>query len=153
MKLCRLGRPGREIPCVLDAADRPRDVSEIVPDFGPSQIAAGLVDRLAGADLSALPVVPIEGRRIGPPVVTRDEVADPRALAPWLDVSGAPMQRGSTASMIFSMRRIVSHMSQFCRLEPLICVRSDAGWSSGTLGIEGLGNQGQAVTEPAGSAR
>ncbi len=55
---------------------------------------------------------------IGPYLVTKDEVADPQNLSMSLDVSGQRMQTGSTATMIFSVRQIVAHVSQFITLHP-----------------------------------
>src|SRR5215208_1818896 len=36
---------------------------------------------------------------IGPFLATPDEIANPHALAMWLDVNGQPRQRGTTANM------------------------------------------------------
>jgi len=55
---------------------------------------------------------------LGPWLVTADEVGDPQALAIELDVNGQPMQRGNTASMVFGVAHLVSHISQFMTLEP-----------------------------------
>lgn len=53
---------------------------------------------------------------IGPYLVTKDEVPDPQNLSMSLDVSGKRMQTGSTATMIFSVKQIVAHISQFLTL-------------------------------------
>ena len=55
---------------------------------------------------------------IGPWMVTRDEVADPQALDLWLDVNGQRMQDGNTETMIFSVKTIVSYLSQCMSLQP-----------------------------------
>lgn len=55
---------------------------------------------------------------MGPWLVTRDEVADPQALELSLDVNGQRMQAGSTATMVFSVAQIVSHLSQMMTLQP-----------------------------------
>lgn len=55
---------------------------------------------------------------IGPWLVTRDEVADPQALELSLDVNGQRMQAGSTATMVFSVAQIISHLSQMMTLHP-----------------------------------
>ncbi|THD43697.1 MAG: FAA hydrolase family protein [Bradyrhizobium sp.] len=97
---------------------------------------------------------------IGPWLVTTDEIADPQKLSMWLDVNGERMQNGSTATMIFGVRTLVSHLSQFMILEPgdVITTGTPPGVGSGkkpprflkagdtvSLGIEGLGQQAQRV--------
>lgn len=67
MKLVRIGPAGREVPCLMDATGRARDVSAHVADFGPETLAT-LSDRLAGIDLGQLPEVAMDGARIGPPM-------------------------------------------------------------------------------------
>lgn len=69
MKLMRYGdRYGSKVPCVLDGDGAARDVSSLVADFGPRTLSMDLLDRLAGADLSALPVLDTAGLRTAPPV-------------------------------------------------------------------------------------
>ena len=102
---------------------------------------------------------------IGPWLVTRDEVPDPQNLAMWLDVNGRRMQTGSTKTMIFSVAKLVSYVSQFMTLEPgdIITTGTPPGVGMGMkkdgkpapvflkkgdvmkLGIEGLGEQEQTV--------
>jgi 2-keto-4-pentenoate hydratase/2-oxohepta-3-ene-1,7-dioic acid hydratase in catechol pathway len=67
LKLVRFGPAGHEKPGIVDAGGTIRDVSSIVPDFGPETISPALKDKLAGADLASLPAAP-EGARIGAPV-------------------------------------------------------------------------------------
>ena len=55
---------------------------------------------------------------LGPWLVTRDEVADPQALDLTLDVNGQRMQAGNTATMIFTVAQIISHLSQMMTLHP-----------------------------------
>ncbi|TDE39089.1 fumarylacetoacetate hydrolase family protein [Antarcticimicrobium sediminis] len=55
---------------------------------------------------------------LGPWLVTRDEVSDPQALELTLDVNGQRMQAGSTATMVFSVAQIISHLSQMMTLHP-----------------------------------
>ncbi|WP_137925829.1 fumarylacetoacetate hydrolase family protein [Cupriavidus sp. 2SB] len=96
----------------------------------------------------------------GPWLVTRDEVPDPQKLGMWLDVNGERMQKGSTATMVFDVATVVSYVSRFMTLEPgdLIATGTPPGVGMGfkpprylkagdvmTLGIEGLGEQRQAV--------
>lgn len=98
---------------------------------------------------------------VGPWLVTRDEVPDPRALSMWLDVNGERMQDGSTATMIFGVEEIVSYCSRLMQLEPgdIITTGTPPGVGMGqkpepryleagdvvTLGIGGLGAQRQDV--------
>jgi 2-keto-4-pentenoate hydratase/2-oxohepta-3-ene-1,7-dioic acid hydratase in catechol pathway len=96
----------------------------------------------------------------GPVLVTRDEVADPQALEMALSVNGAPMQQGSTATMIFGVAHIVSYLSRFVLLEPgdLILTGTPPGVGMGktppryladgdrvSLSVEGLGQQDNIV--------
>jgi len=97
---------------------------------------------------------------IGPWLVTRDEIENPQKLAMWLDLNGKRMQTGNTKTMIFSVAKIVSHLSQFMTLMPgdVITTGTPPGVGLGmkpplylkkgdvmTLGIEGLGEQRQLV--------
>ncbi len=97
---------------------------------------------------------------IGPWLVTRDDVPNPQKLDMWLDVNGKRMQNGSTKTMIFSVAKIVSYVSQFMTLEPgdVICTGTPPGVGMGmkpptflkkgdvvTLGIQGLGEQSQTI--------
>ena len=97
---------------------------------------------------------------LGPWLVTRDEVPNPQKLDMWLDVNGVRRQTGSTKTMIFSVAKIVSYVSQFMTLEPgdVICTGTPPGVGLGmkppmflkkgdvmTLWIEGLGEQRQQV--------
>jgi len=97
---------------------------------------------------------------LGPLLVTRDEIANVQKLDMWLDVNGARMQRGSTATMIFNVRMLVSYISHFMILEPgdVITTGTPPGVGMGmkpprflkagdtvSLGIEGLGQQAQRI--------
>ena len=97
---------------------------------------------------------------IGPYLVTRDDVPNPQKLSMWLDLNGKRMQTGSTRTMIFSVAKIISYVSQFMTLEPgdIITTGTPPGVGLGmkpplyvkkgdvmTLGIEGLGEQRQVV--------
>lgn len=97
---------------------------------------------------------------IGPWLVTRDEIANVQKLSMWLDVNGKRMQTGNTKTMIFSVAKLVSYVSQFMTLEPgdVITTGTPPGVGLGmkpplylkkgdvmTLGIEGLGDQRQEV--------
>lgn len=97
---------------------------------------------------------------LGPWLVTRDEIENPQKLAMWLDVNGKRMQTGNTRTMIFSVAKIVSHLSEYMTLMPgdVIITGTPPGVGMGmkpkrflkagdvmTLGIEGLGTQTQHV--------
>jgi 2-keto-4-pentenoate hydratase/2-oxohepta-3-ene-1,7-dioic acid hydratase in catechol pathway len=97
---------------------------------------------------------------LGPYLVTPDEIADAQDLALWLDVNGARMQAGSTATMIFGLNYLVSYVSRFMRLEPgdVITTGTPPGVGMGQkpprflqlgdvveLGVAGLGTQRQQV--------
>jgi 2-keto-4-pentenoate hydratase/2-oxohepta-3-ene-1,7-dioic acid hydratase in catechol pathway len=101
----------------------------------------------------------------GPWLVTRDEVPNPQKLGMWLDLNGNRMQTGSTKTMIFSVAKLVSYVSEFMTLEPgdIITTGTPPGVGMGikkdgqsapiylkrgdvmTLGIDGLGQQRQKV--------
>jgi 2-keto-4-pentenoate hydratase/2-oxohepta-3-ene-1,7-dioic acid hydratase in catechol pathway len=96
----------------------------------------------------------------GPWLVTPDEVPDPQALAMWLEVNGHRYQNGSTATMVYGVKYLVSYLSQFMSLQPgdIISTGTPPGVGLGqnpqvylkegdivTLGIAGLGTQRQVV--------
>jgi 2,4-didehydro-3-deoxy-L-rhamnonate hydrolase len=97
---------------------------------------------------------------LGPWLVTADEIENVQKLGLWLDVNGTRMQTGSTKTMIFDVKTIVSYISQFMVLEPgdVITTGTPPGVGLGkkppvylkagdvmTLGIDGLGEQRQMV--------
>jgi 2-keto-4-pentenoate hydratase/2-oxohepta-3-ene-1,7-dioic acid hydratase in catechol pathway len=55
---------------------------------------------------------------IGPWLVTKDEVPDPQNLRLWLEVDGHRYQNGSTKTMIFGVKKLVSYLSNFMSLYP-----------------------------------
>ena len=55
---------------------------------------------------------------LGPWLVTKDEIPDVQKLSMWLDVNGQRRQTGSTSTMIFSMAKCISYVSQFMTLLP-----------------------------------
>lgn len=96
----------------------------------------------------------------GPWLVTKDEVPDPQNLAMWCDVNGERMQDGTTATMVYGVKHLVSYLSQFFTLHPgdIISTGTPPGVGMGmkpprylkegdvvTLGIAGLGDQRQDV--------
>ncbi|OAF06468.1 2-hydroxyhepta-2,4-diene-1,7-dioate isomerase [Bradyrhizobium centrolobii] len=97
---------------------------------------------------------------LGPWLATKDEIKDVQNLSMWLDVNGQRRQTGSTATMIFSMAKCISYVSQFMTLLPgdVITTGTPPGVGMGmkpptflnvgdvvTLGIEGLGEQRQEI--------
>ena len=97
---------------------------------------------------------------VGPYLVTRDEVKDPQNLELWLNVNGKRMQTGNTKTMIFSVKEIISYVSEFMTLfaGDIITTGTPPGVGSGmkpqvflkagdvmTLGISGLGEQRQKI--------
>ena len=99
--------------------------------------------------------------QLGPWLVTRDEVADPQDLAMWLTVNGVKRQNGSTKTMVYGVKYLVSYLSQFMSLEPgdVISTGTPPGVGMGIkpapvylkkgdvveLSVEGLGQQKQDV--------
>jgi 2,4-didehydro-3-deoxy-L-rhamnonate hydrolase len=98
---------------------------------------------------------------VGPYLVTADEVGDPQNLDMWLDVNGVRKQTGNTRTMIFSVRTLVSYISEFMTLNAgdLITTGTPPGVGLGQkpapvylragdvveLGISKLGTQRQTV--------
>jgi len=97
---------------------------------------------------------------LGPWLVTRDEIADVQKLGMWCDVNGERRQTGNTSTMIFSMAKCISYVSQFTTLLPgdIVTTGTPPGVALGmktpkylnvgdvvTLGIEGLGEQRQEI--------
>lgn len=97
---------------------------------------------------------------IGPWMVTRDKVADPQNLDLWLEVNGKRFQDGNTRTMIFSVKKLLSYISEFMSLLPgdIISTGTPPGVGLGQkppvylkagdtmrVGIQGLGEQQQAT--------
>ena len=97
---------------------------------------------------------------LGPWLVTPDEIGDVQKLDMWLDVNGERMQTGSTSTMIFGVKQLVSYISHFMILEPgdVITTGTPPGVGQGkkpphflkagdrvSLGVDGLGRQAQRV--------
>ena len=97
---------------------------------------------------------------VGPWLVTPDEVGDPQRLAMGLSVNGEVMQKGSTATMIFPVARIISYLSGMMTLHPgdIVATGTPPGVGMGMAPprylapgdvveawIEGLGRQRQTV--------
>ena len=103
---------------------------------------------------------------IGPWLVTRGDVPNPQRLGLWLEVNGERMQTGHTRTMIFSVARLIAYTSRFITLHPgdVLTTGTPPGVGMGrrdaagrpaprylkagdvmTLGVDGLGQQRQAV--------
>lgn len=97
---------------------------------------------------------------VGPWLVTKDEIPDPQALDIWLEVDGKRCQDGSTKTMIFDVKTIISYVSRHMTLLPgdIIPTGTPPGVGLGMkppqflkpgnvmrLGISGLGEQRQEV--------
>ena len=99
----------------------------------------------------------------GPWMVTKDEVSDPQNLALWTEVNGKRMQNGSTKTMVFGVRELVSYVSHFITLHAgdVIATGTPPGVALGMkphpvylepgdvmrLGVEGLGIQTQRILQ------
>ncbi len=99
----------------------------------------------------------------GPWVVTKDEVPDPQNVALWTEVNGKRMQNGSTKTMIFGVRKLVSYVSHFITLHAGDVISTGTPPGVGLaikphpvflkvgdtmkLSVEGLGVQTQRVVE------
>ena len=100
---------------------------------------------------------------VGPYFVSADQIKDIQALSIWSEVNGEMRQQGSTADMVFGVKEIVSHLSQFMTLYPgdIIFTGTPAGVGDGMdppqylrpgdvvrIGVEGLGEQRQIIAPP-----
>lgn len=100
---------------------------------------------------------------VGPYLVTRDVIDDVQNLSIWSEVNGEMRQQGNTADMVFGVRQIVSHLSQFMTLYPgdIIFTGTPAGVGDGMvppnylkpgdvvrIGIEHIGEQRQTISPP-----
>jgi ureidoglycolate lyase len=103
---------------------------------------------------------------LGPWLVTKDEIPDPQNLSMYCDVDGVREQNGSTKTMIFGVKQIVSYVSQCITLNPgdVIFTGTPPGVGLGKkpvpiflkagqtmkLGIAGLGEQTQKLVASGG---
>lgn len=100
---------------------------------------------------------------VGPYFVSKDQVDDIQNLSIWSEVNGEMRQQGNTADMVFGVKEIVSHLSQFMTLYPgdIIFTGTPAGVGDGMvppqylkpgdvvrIGIENLGEQRQTISPP-----
>ncbi len=99
---------------------------------------------------------------VGPWLVTKDEITRPQNLSLWLDLNEKRMQNGTTKTMIFNVKEIVSYVSHYMTLYPgdIIATGTPPGVGQGMkpprylkkgdkmrLGIDGLGVQSQNVVQ------
>ena len=100
---------------------------------------------------------------VGPYFVSKDQIDDIQSLSIWSEVNGEMRQQGNTADMVFGVKEIVSHLSQFMTLHPgdIIFTGTPAGVGDGMdppqylrpgdvvrIGIEGIGEQRQTIAAP-----
>ena len=100
---------------------------------------------------------------VGPYLVTRDMIKDVQNLSIWSEVNGEKRQQGNTTDMVFGVKEIVSHLSQFMTLNPgdIIFTGTPAGVGDGMdppvylapgdvvrVGVESLGTQRQIIQRP-----
>ncbi|HCA36301.1 MAG TPA: 2-hydroxyhepta-2,4-diene-1,7-dioate isomerase [Gammaproteobacteria bacterium] len=100
---------------------------------------------------------------VGPYLVSGDQIDDIQNLSIWSEVNGEMRQQGNTADMVFGVKEIVSHLSQFMTLHPgdIIFTGTPAGVGDGMdppqylkpgdvvrVGIEGIGEQRQTIAAP-----
>lgn len=106
---------------------------------------------------------------LGPWLVTADEVPEPQRLGIYLDLNGKRWQDGNTASMVFNIRFLISHISQFMTLLPgdVLATGTPAGVGGKAtppvflragdelrLGVENLGEQrARVVASPLSNLR
>ena len=97
---------------------------------------------------------------VGPWLVTKDETSRPQNLSIWLELNGKKMQNGSTKTMVFNIKELISYVSHYMTLYPgdIIATGTPPGVGMGMkpprylkkgdemkLGIDGLGVQIQKV--------
>ncbi|MDA0689480.1 MAG: fumarylacetoacetate hydrolase family protein [Proteobacteria bacterium] len=100
---------------------------------------------------------------VGPYFVSKDQIDDIQNLSIWSEINGEMRQQGNTADMVFGVKEIVSHLSQFMTLYPgdIIFTGTPAGVGDGMvppqylkpgdvvrIGIESLGEQRQTISPP-----
>jgi 2-keto-4-pentenoate hydratase/2-oxohepta-3-ene-1,7-dioic acid hydratase in catechol pathway len=67
MKIARIGEIGAEKPVVIDG-DQAILVDSLISDWDRESLSNGAFEKVSAADLSALPRVPLAGKRIGSPI-------------------------------------------------------------------------------------
>ena len=100
---------------------------------------------------------------VGPYLVTQGLITDVQNLSIWSEVNGEKRQQGNTTDMVFGVKEIVSHLSQFMTLNPgdIIFTGTPAGVGDGMeppvylvpgdvvrVGVDGVGAQRQTIQRP-----
>ena len=62
MKLCRIGKKGKEKPALIDEQNNYRDLSEIIEDFNPSTLNFDILEKLKKLNINKLPKIDITER-------------------------------------------------------------------------------------------
>ena len=62
MKLCRIGKKGKEKPALIDEQNNYRDLSEIIEDFNPSTLNFNILEKLKKLNINKLPKIDITER-------------------------------------------------------------------------------------------
>lgn len=143
-----------ETPSVSNTVDYELEIAAIIGRRGKSIPLAEAENYVAGYavfnDISARELTIAVGRKtrpmddffdwlngkwcdtfaaLGPFLVTRDEIGDPRALEMSLKVNGELRQHSAAGEMIFTVPESIAFISQFITLEPgdLICMGTPGG--------------------------
>ena len=122
-----------ELPAASSKVDYEAEVAIVIGRRAKEITEAEAIDHLAGYtlfnDLSArdlqfatpqwMPGKVFDGAApCGPAIVTCDEAGPDDAIGIALDLNGERMQEATTADLIFSIPRIVAHLSSLMTLEP-----------------------------------
>ncbi len=122
-----------ELPAASSKVDYEAEVAIVIGRRAKEITEAEAIDHLAGYtlfnDLSArdlqfatpqwMPGKVFDGAApCGPAIVTCDEAGPDDAIGIALDLNGERMQEDTTAGLIFSVPRIVAHLSSLMTLEP-----------------------------------
>ncbi|MFL5870460.1 MAG: fumarylacetoacetate hydrolase family protein [Solirubrobacterales bacterium] len=122
-----------ELPAASEKVDYEAEIAFVVGRRGKDVSEADAIDHLAGYtlfnDLSArdlqfatpqwMPGKVFDGAApCGPAIVTPDEAGPPDQLEIALDLNGQRMQEARSDDLIFSIPRLVSHLSSLMTLEP-----------------------------------
>lgn len=143
-----------EIPSVSSTVDYELEIAAVIGRRGKSIPLAEAESYVAGYavynDISARHLTIAQGRKtrhmddffdwlngkwcdtfssLGPYLVTRDEIGDPRDLEMSLRVNGTLKQHSAAGEMIFTVPESIAFISQFITLEPgdIICMGTPGG--------------------------
>lgn len=143
-----------EIPSISTTVDYELEIAAVIGKRGKAIPLAEAEDYIAGYavfnDISARHLTIAEGRStrpmddffdwlngkwcdtfaaLGPYLVTRDEIGDPKSLEMSLKINGELRQHSAAGEMIFDVPESIAFISQFITLEPgdLICMGTPGG--------------------------